>query len=201
MSLKSFLTSKWFTRLVFVSWIVCAILIIIVFKNMEFIVHGQLYDYGLVFSPAWADGYRVLTWMVFVCAGVPLALSGVALATSFLNVEESVPAQERKASVHLRAGPPRGITKVASPQARSTQQARQVKEPVVRADIGNCVGISCPECKKVFGRALVMLDFRSGSNRMISVCPYCNAVLGYTGAKQSNDDSVYVDGSDKRVVQ
>ena len=205
MSLKDLLTSKWFTRLVLIGWIACASLILIVFKNMEFIVHGQLYDYGLIFDAAWADGYRVLTWMVFVCVGVPMALSGVALASSFLSVKESVRVQERRALVAQRAGPPRGVTKVGSAQARSKQPARKVeepaKEPVVRADIGNCVGISCPECKKVFGRALVMLDFRSGSNRMISVCPYCNAVLGSTGEKERNDDGLYVDGADRKVTQ
>jgi hypothetical protein len=202
MGLKNMLTSKWFTRLVLVSWIVSAISILFVFKNVELIVHGQLYDFGLVFSPEWADGFRVLTWMIFVCAGVPMALSGVALASSFLNGEEI---QEHVAAVSRRAGPPRGVTKANSPTVRPTQQTRQVqqpvKEPVTRVDIGNCVGISCPECKKVFGRALVMLDFRSGSNRMISVCPYCNAVLGHTDDEKHNNESVYVDTSDKTLMQ
>jgi hypothetical protein len=202
MSLKSMLTSKWFTRIVLVSWIVCAASILVVFKNMELIVHGQLYDYGLVFSPAWADGYRVLTWMIFVCAGVPMALSGIALASSFLHVEEL---PERENVVPRKAGPPRGITTANSPQARPTQQTREVQQPVReqvrRVDNGNCVGISCPECKKVFGKALVMLDFRSGSNRMVSVCPYCNAVLGYTSEEQSKNESFYVESHDKKITQ
>ena len=202
MGLKSMLTSKWFTRIVLVSWIVCAASILVVFKNMEFIVHGQLYDYGLIFSPAWADGYRVLTWMIFIFTGVPIALSGVALASSFLHVEEI---QERKTTVPQRTGPPRGITTANSPQARpTTQQTRRVqqpvREPVTRADIGNCVGILCPECKKVFGKALVMLDFRSGSNRMVSVCPYCNAVLGYTSEEQSKNEGFYVNSGDKKIT-
>jgi hypothetical protein len=202
MSLKSMLVSKWFIRIVLVSWIVCAASIIVVFKNMELIVHGQLYDYGLVFSPEWADGYRVLTWMIFIFAGVPMALSGIALASSFLN-GEGLP--EREERVPQRAGPPRGITKPGSPQASSTRkplQAQQpVREQVRRVDNGNCVGISCPECKKVFGKALVMLDFRSGSNRMVSVCPYCNAVLGYTSEEQSKNESFYVDAPTKKTVQ
>ena len=201
MSLKSMLTSKWFIRMVLVSWIICAASILVVFKNMEFIVHGQLYEYGLIFSPEWADGYRVLTWMIFVFTGVPMALSSIGLASSFL-MGEKLP--EREDRVLHRAGPPRGITKISSPQARPIQQSIQAKqsrrEPVRRNDNGNCVGISCPECKKVFGRALVMLDFRSGSNRMVSVCPYCNAVLGYTNEEKRSDDSYHVATSDKKIL-
>lgn len=201
MSLKSMLTSKWFIRMVLVSWIICAASILVVFKNMEFIVHGQLYEYGLIFSPEWADGYRVLTWMIFVFTGVPMALSSIGLASSFLMGEKLL---EREDRVLHRAGPPRGITKVSSTQARPIQQSIQAKqsrrEPVRRNDNGNCVGISCPECKKVFGRALVMLDFRSGSNRMVSVCPYCNAVLGYTNEEKRSDDSYHVATSDKKIL-
>ena len=205
MGLTSMLTGKWFTRLVLVSCIVCSISVYVVFKNMEFIVHGQLYDFGLIFSPEWADGYRVFTWLVFACVGVPLALSSLALASSFLNVEK-IP--EREHIVPQRAGPPRGVTKVGyigSQQSRPVQQARQAQEPVrgtiSKADTVDGVGISCPECKKVFGRALVMLDFRSGSNRMVSVCPYCNYVLGYTSEEKAKDDGLHVGSPDRKIVR
>ena len=89
MGLKSILTSKWLIRLVLVCWIVCGASIIVVFKNMEFIVHGQLYDFGLIFSAEWADPYRIFTWLIFVFVGVPAALSGIALISSFLRVEQS----------------------------------------------------------------------------------------------------------------
>ena len=202
MSLRGMLASKWFIRIVLVSWIICAASIIVVFKNMELIVHGQLYDYGLIFSPEWADGYRVLTWMIFIFAGVPMALSAIALASSFLNVVEP---PEREKTVPQTAGSPRGITKANSSQVRPIQRTSQVQQParaaVKRIDNDNCVGISCPECKKVFGKALVMLDFRSGSNRLVSVCPYCNAVLGYTSTEQRKNEGFYVDQPDKKIVQ
>lgn len=208
MSLKSMLTGKWFNRIVLISWMISAASILFVFKNMEFIVHGQLYYYGLIFSPDWADAYRILTWMIFICAGVPMALSGIALASSFLNVEE-IP--ERGRIVSQNAGSPRGITKVGYQPTRQTQPPRHpqqplqvqqpAREPVTRADIGNCVGLTCPACKKVFSRALVMLDFRSGSNRMVSVCPYCNHVLGYTKDEKSQNDGFHVASPDKKITQ
>lgn len=208
MNLRAMLTGKWFTRVVLVSWMVCAVAIYFVFKNMEYIVHGQLYNFGLVLSPEWADGYRVLTWMIFVCLGLPTALSGIALVSSFIKVEEP------KNMVPQMAKPPLGVAKVGHtmPQkvhpvqpARPTQQTRQVqapvKETVSRFENGNCVGISCPECKKVFSRALVMLDFRSGTNRMVSVCPYCNHVLGYTTEEKDKNDGFYVATPDEKVTQ
>ena len=205
MDLASMLTGKWFTRLVLVSCIVCSVSIYFVFKNMEFIVHGQLYHFGLVFSPEWADGYRVFTWLIFVCVSVPTALSSLVLASSFLNVAKM---SEAEHIVPQKAGPARGVTKVGyikSQQHRPVQQSRQVQEParktIGRVDNGNCLGMSCPECKKVFGRALVMLDFRSGSNRMVSVCPYCNHVLGYTGEEKTKNDAFLAGSQDKKILQ
>jgi len=188
--LKRMLSGKWFTRLVLISWIICAVSIFVIFKNMELIVHGQLYYYGLVFSPDWADAYRVLTWLIFLCLGLPMALSGLALFSSFLKVEQ-VPKRENV--IPQRAGPPRGVTKVESRQI--------VKEAPKPVENGNCVGISCPQCKKVFGRALVMLDFRSGKNRMVSVCPYCNHILGYASEEKSTNDSFRVETPDRKIMQ
>jgi hypothetical protein len=190
MSLKNMLAGKWFTRLVMIIWITCAVSIVVLFKNLEFIVHGQLYYFGLVFSPEWADSYRLFTWLIFLCLGLPMALSGLALASSFLKVEE-IP--KRAVAVPRKVGPPRGVVKADSPQI--------AKEPLSsRVDNGNCVGISCPECKKVFSRALVMLDFRSGSNRMVSVCPYCNYVLGFTSDEKSKNESFHVATPDRKIV-
>jgi len=185
MSLKRMLTGKWFIRLVMIIWMVCGVSIFVVFKNMEVIVHGQLYHYGLIFSPEWADSYRILTWLIFLCLGVPIAFSGIALASSFLKVNK-IPQSENV--VPQKLGPPRGVVKVEprpAPQAQKTVREAPISS---RINNGKCVGISCPECKKVFGRALVMLDFRSGSNRMLSVCPYCNTVLGYTNEEKVKNE-------------
>lgn len=38
--------------------------------------------------------------------------------------------------------------------------------------------ISCPKCRRVFGKPLVMLDFSGGKTRLVNVCPYCNNVFG-----------------------
>lgn len=200
MGLRSILASKWFFRLVIVCWIACAASIIAVFKNMEFIVHGTLYDYGLIFSAEWADSYRVLTWLIYLCLGLPATLSIIALFSSFLKVERN---PRLNLAVDRKVEKSRVVTKLGSEQSRQLHLESHIDKPpgeaIGRADNGNCVGISCPECKKVFGRALVMLDFRGGTNRMVSVCPYCNYVLGNTAEEENKDEEFYVNFSEKKI--
>lgn len=193
MGLRSVLNGNWFTRLVLVSWMICAVSIFVVFKNMELIVHGQLYSYGLHFSPDWADPYRICTWLIYLCLSLPMALSGIALVSSFLKVEKVT---EKKKVVSPNLGPPRGVTKVESQQiVRAAPRRIENGNGSVNDD-----GIACPNCKKVFGKALVMLDFRSGKNRMVSVCPYCNYVLGYTSEEKGTDEKFYVARPDEKKV-
>jgi hypothetical protein len=190
MSLKCMLSGKGFTRVVLISWIVCAVSIFVIFKNMELIVHGQLYYYGLVFSPEWADPYRIFTWLLFLCLGLPMTLTGLALVSSFVKVEE-VP--EKKNVVLQRLGPPRGVVKVGS------HQINKVPMGVGNGNGGDSnEGISCPNCKRVFGRALVMLDFRGGKNRMVSVCPYCNTFLEYASEEKATNDSFQMSTQTKK---
>ena len=180
------LSGKWFNRLVFASWIISAVSILVIFKSMELIVHGQLYDYGLIFSPEWADGYRVFTWLIFLCLGLPMVLSGIALAWSFVKVEKP-PLIEN--TISQKVVPPTDAVEVKPKQTEQVPQTpKTTKKARGKLDNENNVKITCSECKKVFGRALVMLDFRSGANRMISVCPYCNAVLGYTSEEKTTTE-------------
>jgi hypothetical protein len=122
-----------------------------------------------------------------------MALSGIALASSFLQVD-IVPKREMIVPRKVRS--PQGVAKVESHPI--------VKNASSRVDSGNSIGIgmSCPECKKVFGRALVMLDFRSGKNRMVSVCPYCNHILGYSSDEdEAKNGGLTVGTPDKKVLQ
>ena len=171
----------------------CAVAVFVVFKNMELIVHGQLYYYGLIFSPEWADGYRVFTWLTFLFLGLPMALSGLALVSSFFKVGQT---PKKENIVPQRAGPPRGVIKVESHPV--------AKEVPRRVETGNGIsngnGTSCPNCKKSFGRALIMLDFRGGKNRMVNVCPYCNSFLGYTTEEKVANESYHVVTPEKETI-
>jgi hypothetical protein len=187
LGIRQALSGRWFTRIAFVSWLVCGVSIFVLLKDIELIVHGQLYSYGLIFNAAWADPYRFYTWMIYLCLGVPMALSGVALIFSF-SKENKVP--EKKIVVTQKVAAPQPVPRVIS-QAQQ-QPVRRVPQVV---ENGNGGGISCPHCHKVFSRALVMLDFRGGKHKLVSVCPYCNYVLGNTSEEKRADSSVQVVGS------
>ena len=193
MGLKRILSDGWFTRVVMVCWIICAVSIFFLFKNMELIVHGQLYSYGLRFSPDWADPYRIYTWLIYLFLGLPVVLSGIILVSSFFKVEK-VP--DKQSLVPQKTRPSKMNVKLES---RSVVVDVPKRVENVNGSL-NDDGISCPHCKKVFGRALVMLDFRSGNNRLVSVCPYCNHLLGYTNEENCSNEEVYVPGPDEKGV-
>jgi uncharacterized Zn-finger protein len=181
--------NSWFLRTVLISWFIGAVLVLVVFKNMELIVHGQLYYYGLVFSPEWADPYRVFTWLIYVCLGMQMALSGLALISSFLKVEKL---------------PKR--TNVVQQVSKQPQVVKAESRPIVRemsktVENNTVNGITCPHCKKVFSRALVMLDFHGGKNKLVSVCPYCNEVLAIASEEKSTNSNVHVSTSNGKIIR
>ena len=180
-----------------IAWIICAVSIFFVFKNIELIVHGQLYSYGLVLSADWADPFRLYTWMLYICLGLPMGLTGVALASSFLKTE-NVP--EKRATVQVQRRPTTAPQVTA--RAESPQVARETPKRVETMTVGvNGSGICCPQCNKTFGRALVMLDFHGGKNQLVSVCPYCNHVLGNTSQVKSPTESVRVITRDEEITR
>ena len=179
---------KSFLRFVFIIWFIGSVIILVVFKNMELIVHGQLYHYGLVFSSEWADAYRVFTWLIYICLGTQMALSAIALVSTFVVAEE---APESKSGVQQLVKQPQVVKAGSQPVVRETPK---------KVESNNVSGITCPYCKKVFSRALVMLDFSGGKNRLVSVCPYCNKVLGINGKEKSANDNVSVVSSGEKIT-
>jgi uncharacterized Zn-finger protein len=183
--LKRITSGNWFNRFVLISWIMCGVFIYFLFKDMELIVHGQLYYYGLNFSSDWADPYRLYTWLIYLCLGLPMALSGIALVSSFLK-DDKVP--EKIHIVPQKASSPQTAVKIGS-----QRELAKSDESINRS------GLSCPHCKKAFSKPLVMLDFQCGKTQLISVCPYCNHVLETNPAKSTNQD-FHVRTSDEEIM-
>jgi hypothetical protein len=157
---------------------------------MEQIVHGQLYYYGLRLSPAWFNTYSLCSSLIYYGYLLPpMVLSGVALILSFITETDEVPQRMKAAS-----------RRPMPPQAAKVESRPVVKEVPGRGESGKRKGISCPNCKKVFSRALVMLDFSGGTKRMVSVCPYCNYVLGNTSDERGFDENVQVAQPDKKII-
>jgi len=149
MSWKSVFGGFWLVRVVLILWLVSSGFVVFLLLNIDNVVHNRLYDFGLQFSVDWAVPYWGFLRLVFLCLLVPGVLSGVVLVFSVLGRDGGV---ERAVVVR--------------------------REKVERVKEGNHLLASCPKCKKVFGKPLVMLDFSGGKTRLVNVCPYCNYVLG-----------------------
>ena len=137
-------------RVVLVLWLVSSGFVVFLLLKIDDVVHHQLYDFGLQFSADWAVPYWSFLRLVFVCLFVPGVLSGVVLVFSVFG----------------RGGGSERLVVV-----------RREKVEGVK-DVRNHLLASCPKCKKVFGKPLVMLDFGGGKTRLVNVCPYCNFILG-----------------------
>jgi len=155
MNWKGLFNGFWFVRVVLVLWLVSACFVVFLLGRIDGVVHGTLYDFGLQFSLDWAVPYWSFLRLVYVVLCVPMVLSGVVLVFSVFGRGE-----------------------------REVRVVRREVESVRKVEVGqglrgNNVVVSCPKCRRVFGKPLVMLDFGGGGKaRLVNVCPYCNHVLG-----------------------
>ena len=174
MGFRELLGKSVFTRVVLVLWLVSSVFILFLLSEIDGIVHSELYNYGLQFSFAWASPYWAFVRLVYVCLTVPSILSVVALVFSFAKRGES----EKPVSKSVESKP-------------SNAKVQPLKE--------NHMVISCPSCKRVFSKPLVMLDFSDGKTKLVNVCPYCNTILGSAEEKDSDSDITIAD-LDKKVI-
>jgi len=164
-----------FIRVVLVLWIASSVFVVFLLSKIDGIVHGELYNFGLQFSFAWASPYWAIMRWIYVGLLVPSVLSGVALVFGFLNRDDR--------NKHI-------IKNVDTPISGKVQPLRE-----------NHMVISCPNCKRVFGKPLVMLDFSSGGKaKLVNVCPYCNHGLGSADEGKESDVDVQVRDLNKRVI-
>ena len=174
MTVKTFLQGPWFQRIVLLVWLVSSALVMFSQRTIDTIVNKTLYGYGLQFSNNWAIPYWTYARLLYATQFVCIALSAVALASGFLT----------KNNKNTQAPKPEG----------------KLDKKVATAFVsdGRTILISCPSCKKVFSKPLVMLDFPGGKAKLVSVCPYCNTVLDKS--IEQNDIDTIIDPS-REVVQ
>jgi uncharacterized Zn-finger protein len=174
MSLKGLLETSWFMRVVLVLWLVSAAFVLFLLGRIDYIINHDLYGFGLQFSYVWASPYWAFLRFIYVCLAVPSVLSAGALG---FGLWRKFRGEKR---VSRRVGKPAGV------------KAQPLKD--------NSMLISCPSCKRAFGKPLVMLDFSSGKAKLVNVCPYCNARLGDAGGNGGEKDvETRVLGPDEKV--
>ena len=153
MTAKAFLQGPWFQRTVLVVWLVSSALVVFSQKNIDQIVHGTLYGYGLQFSPKWAEPYWLYARLMYTTQFASIALTMVALISGGLKKDD-------------------GEKSAPKPKRKSHRSISVKEEPTVGVTF-----VSCPSCKRVISKPLVMMDFTRGKARLVNACPYCSALL------------------------
>jgi hypothetical protein len=175
-------------RLVLALWFVSSLFAAFILTQLDGIVNGTLYNYGLHFSNGWALQYWALDRLVYICLFIPSLLGAFTLVFDLW----------RSRAERSRARVPEVSRVERVPEVKRVEDnvATCRAAPVVQtAARDTSMMISCPKCKKLFGRPLNMLDFTSGKAQLINVCPYCNHVLGDAGHV---DTDVGVIGPDEK---
>jgi uncharacterized Zn-finger protein len=163
--------------------------------RIDTVVHGQLYNFGLIFDHAWADPYYSYTQMMYVGLGVPMVLSVLAILGSFPRPVKAPEVKVAPQTAAKQAPKPQ-----PQPQAVACED-RKAKENEKETRNGTTgMVISCPSCKKVFSRPLVMLNFEGGKTRLVNVCPYCNHVLGNAEHEKSTESDTQIADMDKKLA-
>jgi uncharacterized Zn-finger protein len=187
MSPNRILNSQRFTYIaiaVLVVWIASSALGIYLLTRFDALIHGQLYNFGLQYDPAWAELYYYYMQLIYITIEVPIIISLFCIAISFKRIADKQPE-------------PRLIQKprLTQPQPQSVV----CEEPKAKVRESNSIVISCPKCKKMFGRPLVMLNFEAGKNRLVNVCPYCSHVLGSAENEQTYKSDFQIADADKKL--
>jgi uncharacterized Zn-finger protein len=167
---------------------------IFLLNNIDSIVHGDLYNYGLQMSTEWANPYWTYLRLNYVLLGVPIALSVFAIAIGAIGKNAEV----AKSVVKLQPQPQRKPQQVVCPPPQHVENSRNSNDNATPKEDGTMV-ISCPTCKKVFSRPLVMLNFESGKAKLVNVCPYCNRLLGSAENGSSTDVDFHIADADKKL--
>ena len=167
--LDGFGNRVWLIRSVLALYLVCSLFGAYMLYQLSLVVHGTLYYYGLQFSYGWAVPYWSLERLVYVYLLLPFFIGSFALAFDLWKGRS-----ERTPAVRLienNVG-----TGTVDPVAQTAAK-------------NNSMMINCPKCRRLFTRAMNMLDFSSGKAQLINVCPYCNQVLG---AKEHDNVTVRI---------
>lgn len=151
--------------------------------QVDRIVHGTLYNYGLEFYYDWAMPY----WMFERLAiGLFIGVVG-ANVFSLVYILFAEKGWKQKLSNQAQLKPkPEVVKEQSMPVEDERPPIKGPRKHMVTDTTEDGIEIAalpmvCNKCGKVFTQPLCMFDFKSGKPRLVNVCPYCNAVLAVSG--------------------
>jgi|YelNatPaOPRAMG01_1025707.scaffolds.fasta_scaffold25314_1 DNA-directed RNA polymerase subunit RPC12/RpoP len=154
-------------RVMLILWIVSSAITLVLWSQIDSMVNGELYNYGLKFNYDWWASYSAIFRIAQAFILFHIALSIVVLS---LNLFAWL--RGEKLDLTVKTKPP-----LTASEKVVSRKVERNKEPKKEAEQGTML-IACSKCGKTFARPLLMLDFSGERTRLINVCPYCSAKLG-----------------------
>ena len=150
-----------------------AIASIFLLYRLDTIVHGLLYEYGLVFSYEWAIVYSTIERTLFASLSLLFVFNLFSSAVLFRTRVLPAITQKPRMSVRARRKPQR-YEKVTPQKVIEPKETKEGDTDGVKV-LG--VPMVCSGCGKVFTQPLCMFSFETGKPHLVNVCPYCNKIL------------------------
>jgi len=184
------LTWKWYF-LFSALGVILAVASVALVCELDMLVNGLLYEYGLVFDHEWALPYWSILRSILAMLAILAVLNSV--PTSYLFITRLLPMFKRKFVQVASTGGKQSenaVDHVDKQKAAEAMQNSVSKQETQRTlETANAIEIMavpmiCNKCGKVFNQPLCMFDFKSGKPRLVHVCPYCNAVLAVSGSSE-----------------
>jgi uncharacterized Zn-finger protein len=168
---------KWRVKILITLNAVIATLAVVIFLllfQLDGIVHGLLYEHGLIFDYDWAVPYWTFERLTMLFL---VAMIGTNVCSMYLLFSSA-----RTHSVSNESAPILLETELVESKTNdektSISKERKPKEDLEETGVEIAdLPMVCKTCSKVITQPLCMLDFKSGKPRLINVCPYCNAVI------------------------
>lgn len=85
MDFKRLAVNQWINRILLIVIIAFSGIIMFMISQLDSIVHGQLYGYGLKFSLDWANPYWNFTRIMYIGLGATMLLSALILLLGFIK--------------------------------------------------------------------------------------------------------------------
>ena len=151
--------------------VMLAIGVIVFLTYVDNIVNVSLYEYDLKFDPEWAIPYWTFLRLALGLLGCVVSLNIFSMIFVFLS---SRTAALPKISTYrdIRVKSHVGIERRAEEKEAHSENY---------VEVAAVLPMVCNKCGKSFSQPLCMFDFKEGKPRLVSVCPYCNAVLAVSG--------------------
>ncbi len=169
--------SKWRTKLLISLNAIVAVLAMVIFLlqfQVDGIVHGLLYEHGLIFDYDWAVPFWTFErlTMTFLVVIIGVNVCSMYLVFSSVRVQsESSESTQTLSKTEL-------VESKTLDEQTSTSTERKPKADTDETGIEIvALPMVCKKCSNVFTQPLCMFDFKSGKPRLINVCPYCNAII------------------------